>query len=199
MEMHRTINRRGEGDRLREEVLLAATGLLGSATSRHAVTLRAIARAAGIAAPSIYRHFTDRDAILDAVVSRTFLQLELVCRDAASAWTTGLERTGAIASAYVEFAATHRSEYRILFERSVDNLGADPHLYPDGLQAFGYLSQAIEQMVAEGTSSSDDAVRDAQALWAALHGLVTLLPVTPAFPWPAQQDLVDRLVHGLTR
>lgn len=193
----RTPNARGQGGRLREEITAAAARLLGEATSRDAVTLRAIAREAGVSAPSIYLHFGHRDEILDAVVADTFLLLERSCRDAAAGQSTGLDRIRAIGHAYVEFAGQHRSEYRILFERSSGDLAADPHIYPAGIRVFQLFSEAFEQLVAEGTSRSPDPVRDAQALWAALHGVVTLVPATPAFPWAPAADLVDLLMNSL--
>ena len=68
-------NPRGTGDRLRDEILIAAEELLRDMPGE-ALTLRAVARAAGITAPSIYRHFIDREAIIRAVVDRAFDELE---------------------------------------------------------------------------------------------------------------------------
>ena len=65
-------NRRGEGGRLREEILQAATDLLERGGNAEAVTLRAIAREVGISAPSIYGHFEDREAIVSAVIDNAF-------------------------------------------------------------------------------------------------------------------------------
>ncbi|MFE4174115.1 TetR/AcrR family transcriptional regulator [Streptomyces sp. NPDC056909] len=70
----RSRNRRGEGARLRADILAAATDLLDRGDER-AVTLRAVARQAGIAAPSIYPHFPDRPAIMLAVVREAFGEL----------------------------------------------------------------------------------------------------------------------------
>ena len=197
MPTSRTVNKRGQGARLGAEILAAATRLLGEASSRDAVTLRAIAREAGIAAPSVYKHFDDRDAILDTVVSDTFLVLEEVCRNAVATKTTGIDRVRVISHAYVEFAAEHRSEYRILFERPSTPGTTEPRLYLNGTRAFQYFSDAFAQMIAEGTSHSLDPVRDAQALWAALHGVVTLIPATPAFPWSPPKDIVEHLIDRL--
>src|SRR3954471_19008085 len=68
-------NRRGEGAKLREEILQAAARLLEESGREDAVTLRAVARAVGISAPSIYAHFDDREQILDAVVAEAFEDL----------------------------------------------------------------------------------------------------------------------------
>jgi AcrR family transcriptional regulator len=198
----RTANKWGEGARLREEILAAATRLLERTTSREAVSLRAIARETGIAPPSIYQHFHDRDAILDAVVSSTYERLDAVCSEAVHQVNTGAERVQAISRAYVAFATEHRSEYRILFERSpatLFRLDTDPHPYPAGMHAFQHFIDAFEQMVTEGSSASTDPIGDAQALWAALHGAITLIPATPGFPWKPTPDIIDHLIERLTR
>ena len=67
-------NRRGEGDRLREEIITAASQIIGESGDDSALTLRGVARRVGIAAPSIYRHFTDVDELKMAVVQRSFAE-----------------------------------------------------------------------------------------------------------------------------
>lgn len=194
----RAINKRGQGSGLREEILQAASRLLIAAAARDGITLRAIAREAGIAAPSVYPHFADRDAILDAVISRAFAQLAQVCADAADGAASGAGQVRAICRAYAEFAADQPGEYRILFERSPANVSRQPHPYLEGIAAFDLLIRALQRMVAEGASTSSDPRRDAQALWAAIHGLVTLVPATPGFPWRPADDLLDRLIAALS-
>src|SRR6187402_1454924 len=92
----RVVNRRGQGERLRDEILDAASRLLATSGSRDAVTLRAVAREAAIAAPSIYPHFPNRDAVLDAVVVRTFDQLAAFCSAAGAQVPPGAARLDAI-------------------------------------------------------------------------------------------------------
>jgi AcrR family transcriptional regulator len=79
----RTRNPRGEGGRLREEIVAAASRLIEE-KGEEAVTLRAIARSAGITAPSIYAYFEDLDEVLEAMVANTF-----------DAWVTYLRRYAA--------------------------------------------------------------------------------------------------------
>src|SRR6266700_821441 len=57
-------NARGQGARLTQDIVSAALALIEREGSDEAVTLRAVAREIGIAAPSIYNHFPDRDAIV---------------------------------------------------------------------------------------------------------------------------------------
>ena len=195
MSTRRVVNKRGQGARLRADIAAAAARLLSGVRSGDAVTLRAIAREAGIATPSIYPHFADREAVLDEVVSTTYAQLRSLCADAFDSADSGVDRVRAVAYAYIDFARRHPGEYRILFERSPANTSAAPRPYPTGMSAFHYLVDAIEQMVTEGTSASSDPGRDAQALWAALHGVVTVVSATPGFPWKPTETLVDRLLE----
>ena len=76
-------NRRGEGDRLREEIITAASQMIGETGDDSTLTLRGVARRVGIAAPSIYRHFTDADQLKMAVVQRSFAEFASA-RDAAT-------------------------------------------------------------------------------------------------------------------
>ena len=67
--------RRGEGGKLRADILAAAAALIEETGSEQSVTLREIARRIGIAAPSIYEHFPSREAIVYAVIDDLASQL----------------------------------------------------------------------------------------------------------------------------
>lgn len=193
----RTVNKRGQGTGLRREILTAAAALLADASAGQAVTLRGIARRAGIAAPSIYPHFADRDAILAAVVAESFEDLAASMRAATDPEAPGAERVRTLCRAYLDFAARSPGRYRVLFERTGPNISADARSYPAGLAAFDLLSSALADAVAQGGASSTDPVGDSAALWTALHGLATLPAATPGFPWPPTSQLLDRLTTGL--
>jgi AcrR family transcriptional regulator len=99
---HRTRNRRGEGARLREEVIAAAAGLIEE-KGQDAVSLRAIARIAGITAPSIYAHFEDLDDVLEAAVANTFDALAAYLSRGIEAHTDPVARLLGACHAYVAF------------------------------------------------------------------------------------------------
>lgn len=189
VERNRESNKRGFGVLLREEILAAADRLLTESGTGEAVTLRAIAREANIAAPSIYPHFPNRDAILDAVVDRTFTLLATACREASEGLTDGRTRVEAISLAYVDFAREHPGKYRTLFERSAPNIASPPHPYPAGIQAFDLLVQALTAAEFGTRSSGVDVQARAQTLFATLHGIAVLPPALPGFPWAPQTTL----------
>jgi AcrR family transcriptional regulator len=197
-------NRRGEGSRLRKEIVAAASAMLDEGATEDGVTLRAVARRVGVAAPSIYSHFSDRDAILLEVVREAFDELGEHLTAAASATGSPKAELEAVCAAYLSFALERPQRYRILFggawdasrARSSGSVDADV-VAALGSDVFGAFVSALDRCVADGSSSSTDANADAAALWAGLHGYASVRPVTKEFPWP--DDVVHRIVVGLAK
>jgi len=195
-------NRRGQGGRLRTDIVVAAAELLDEAGTEQAVTLRAVARRVGIAAPSIYAHFSDRQAILLAVVQDAFAELAETLRATAGAGENATDRLRAACLAYLDFAATRPQRYRVMFG-GLWNAGAAldsakvsaAEVTELGQEALSVFITALDACVAAGNSTSTDTVADAIALWLGLHGLAHQRAVTTAFPWPA--DITERLITSL--
>ncbi|MGM1061302.1 TetR/AcrR family transcriptional regulator [Saccharothrix sp. Mg75] len=190
-------NRRGEGLRLREDIVRAATALIVRAGTDQALTLRSVAREVGISTPSIYAHFSDREAIVEAVVLEAIAQLHGDVKAAVTAHGDPVEGLLAGCAAYVDFGTREPARYRVLFDR--------PHLKPEnaraedpGLAAFHVLVDNLEACVRSGRSTSTDPFGDAVALWTALHGRVLLRASLPDFPWPPS-DTLERTVFSLGR
>ncbi|WP_456789882.1 TetR/AcrR family transcriptional regulator [Cellulomonas sp. P5_C5] len=199
----RTRSPRGHGAQLRAEIVEAAAALLDEHGIEQAVTLRAVARRVGIAAPSIYAHFPTREHVVVAVVSEAFDALEAHIGAAAeAAGRDPQDRLRAASHAYVDFAARWPQRYRAMFsgvwipdEPSSSPEADGPPRLVVGDEAFTVLVTAIRDCAAEGTSASTDPFADATALWTALHGLAELRPAAPRFPWP--DGLLDVLVDRL--
>jgi AcrR family transcriptional regulator len=201
-------NARGQGGRLTEDIVTGALALIDRGGSDEAVTLRAVAREVGIAAPSIYPHFADRDAIVTAVVVRLFDELtEAIEKGADSAGPGPADRLVAGCEAYLAYGLSHSARYGVLFSGPRTSAGdyCQPvPLGPDGrpvvefgAESFALLVQAIENCVQAGASASTDAVADATAVWVALHGTVTLRTALPGFPWPEPAQFVRQFVLSL--
>lgn len=195
-------NRRGEGGLLRQQILDAALALLDETGDEQAVTLRAVARRVGIAAPSIYAHFADRQAILLALVEDTFSDLADRLVAAQASVSDPVDRLSAVCAAYLDLAATRPQRYRLLFGGLWSAAAAvgEGALSPTGASELGQevlavVAGALSDCVAAGRSGSTDAAADAVALWVALHGLAHQRSAATAFPWPT--DIVDRLVRPL--
>jgi AcrR family transcriptional regulator len=203
-------NARGEGGRLAEDIVAGALALIDRTGSEEAVTLRAVAREIGIAAPSIYGHFPDRDAIIMAAVLRTFGELvDAITTGADSAGPDPVDRLVAGCAAYLRFGLAHPARYGVLFaERratarddhpAVPARPGGPEVHEFGAEAFAQLVRAIEDCAEAGVSASTDPVADATAVWVALHGTVTLRTTLPGYPWPELGRFTRQLVVPLAR
>ncbi|MFI6214051.1 TetR/AcrR family transcriptional regulator [Nocardia brasiliensis] len=197
----RVRNPRGEGARLRDEIVAAAVALLDETGDGSALTLRSVARRAGIAAPSIYRHFPHQSAIMPAVVHDAFAQLDAQLRAAVrAAGDSPRDRLAAVYFGYLEFARARPGRYRTMFgggwvpDRD-DGTVAEGDMAVLGQSSLRLLAAALADCVAAGHARSADPAVDAVALWLGLHGLAHQRAVAPSFPWPA--EIVERLVITL--
>lgn len=193
-------NRRGEGAKLRTDILDAAAALLDETGDEQAVTLRAVARKVGISAPSIYRHFADRQAILLALAQEAFAELADQLTEATG--TDPVTRLRAVCAAYLDFAATQPQRYQLMLgglwngAEAVEQAAiTDAELSALGQEALAVFVTALTDCVAAGGSTSSDPGDDAVALWLGLHGLAQQRAVSTRFPWPA--DIAERLIVPL--
>lgn len=159
-------NPRGSGTRLREEIIDAGVALIDERNDAGALTLRGIARAAGIAAPSIYPHFSDLQAVTDAVIERSFAALETLVASAMAAAADPVAALLGGCRAYVEFGWEHRARYRLMF--------AGAGYAPNAVNTFTRIEGAITECVRRGRSVSTDPHQDTFLLWVAMHGIATL-------------------------
>ena len=195
-------NPRGQGDRLRDEIVEAAAALLDQTGSAESVTLRAVARRARISAPSIYRHFADPQAILLAVTQEAFELLRGRLAEASeSAPEDPTARLKAVCQGYLTFVEEHPARYRVMFggvwtadPGSSDSV-SEADLLELGAAALEILTASLVDCIESGASISTAPHTDAIALWLGLHGLAHQRTVVPHFPWP--EDLPSRIIHLL--
>lgn len=197
----RARNPRGEGARLRQDIVQAATELLDAGGSAESVSLRSVANRIGISTPSIYPHFASREAILHAVVQEAFAELKQEIQEVLD--QTGTEpgaRLRALCATYLAFAVTRAQRYRILFggfwqAEDVQSLPLAAEEDRVGQDVFEMLAEALRECARAGQSASLDPVADAAVLWAGLHGLAGLRAAAPHFAWP--EDALDRVLTRL--
>jgi AcrR family transcriptional regulator len=158
------------------------------------ITLRAVAREAGIAAPSIYDHFADVQAVVRATIEQCFADLTAEIVAARDRYSEPVGRLEAGCGAYLAYAQRCPQRYALLF-RNV----RPPSEAPVGEEAFDTLVDGIRECVSAGRSNSREPFQDAVALWSGLHGHATLRATVLGFPWPAEGDTGTRLIHGLAR
>jgi AcrR family transcriptional regulator len=194
-------NPRGEGARLRDDLIDAACALLTETGRASQLSIRAVAARTGVAATSVYLHFADLDELKVAVAQRAFADLG-AARDAALAGTSG-PAAALIARclAYADFALAHPGQYRLMFgpdlpaavfTRSYDAAGSPSRA------AYESLIEAIRHCQQAGAAHDDtDPARLAALLWPALHGQVTLRLDRPDFARPPLHEVITETVQRL--
>lgn len=136
-------------------------------------SLRAIAKATGVDPAAVYRHYRDKQALLDAVAEDGFVELTEAMEAAATAHRKAAPRLRAAGEAYVRFAVTEPHLFRLMFGPG----GVDPQAVAartdSGRDAFGTLLALLDELREAGQSRLT-ARRAALPAWAAVHGLAEL-------------------------
>src|SRR5215470_5383264 len=101
-------NPRGQGERLRDDIIEAASRLLADPAAPP-LTLRAVAREVGVAPTSVYLHFDDIESLVLAVIDRRFSELVRVQDEIGDAEPCQRVRAGCLA--YCEFGLAHPGHY----------------------------------------------------------------------------------------
>src|ERR1700759_2461626 len=158
-------NARGQGNRLADDIVRGALAIIEPTGSDDAVNLRAVAREVGIAAPSIYAHFADREAIIMAAVVGIFDELADAVEAAdTSAGPDPVNRLLAGCQAYLDYGLAHPARYGLLFSprgmapedycKPVPIGGDGQPVLEFGAEAFSLLVNGIQACVAAGVSAS---------------------------------------------
>ncbi len=149
--------------------LLASALALLAEDGVEALSLREVARRAGVSAMAPYRHYADKNALIAAVAAHGFVALGDALRAADRAAPPG-EALVAQAVAYVRYALANPMLFRLMFGAKRPDAVPDPALGAAGASTFAVLSDRV----ASETPAGGD--RDARTIgcWSLVHGLALL-------------------------
>ena len=199
----RSRNVRGEGEKLRGEIIDAAVRVLSALGPEDAFSLRSVAKMARIAAPSVYIHFPDRNALLLAVLEKLFAEQVAIRAaaeaDAATAGGGAWERLLARSVATVRFGLEHPGHYKALFEGRVVPRLDDPLIATLGRPLQERSMELIREIPHHRERVSDDAERLTLLLWSGLHGVISLRINKPMLDWPPAIELAEQITRAIIR
>jgi AcrR family transcriptional regulator len=174
--MGTTERREREREELREKILSAARDLF-AAHGFEAVSMRKIAERIEYSPTAIYLHFADKDALLRELCQADFAAHARFFLKAAQV-ADPVERMCRLGRAYVEFALTYPSSYKLMF---MTRLPPDPKGDAAGKGVPERDSYALVRATAQDCIDSGrvrpehkDAELLAQTVWSAVHGVAAL-------------------------
>ncbi len=112
-------NARGQGERLREEIISAAVQMLGDLADDEALSLRAVARAVSISPTSVYLYFPDRDALVAAAMERCHAEMLQAADEAEAAHQDPALGLRARILAQAAWVQEHPGLYKVMHESKV--------------------------------------------------------------------------------
>ncbi len=179
---------------LRRTILDAARDAFGRG-GYESVSMRSLAEALGVSHGSIYVYFKDKDEIFDALVTESFDQLAASLRRMPGKGGDPVRFLRRAGRKYVEFGLENPGAYEFAFILRRPGGTHKPHA------AYGYLRAAVQRCIDAKRFRIRNVDAASQALWAAVHGITSLLILRPHFPWAAKKTLigmvVDSAVDGL--
>jgi AcrR family transcriptional regulator len=185
----------------REAILRAATGLLDEA-GYDAFSLRKLAARIGYTPTTIYRYFRDKDELLSAVLLEGYAEFTRALAAAAGGGHDPFAEIDALGRAYVEFGLAHPVMYRVLFMQRPDiwqRLSPERVEEVCGSDAFALLRSAVERAVGTGRTRTRHVENASLALWALMHGIVSLSLAMPGMADPARRRAMIEGAFALSR
>lgn len=135
-------------------------------------SMRELAKFVGVTHGAMYRHFADKDALLDALSQRGFEMLtDLQKTYQERAEPAPLEQMNALLFAYLDFARSQPGYYAVMFRSRVMSAGSDPTAGMHNAEALTTLHDAIRSCQEAGIIVKGDVRRIAAYTALAPHGL----------------------------
>src|SRR3712207_150156 len=190
--------KRGEGDKLRDEIMETAERLLVVAGNEDAVSIRAIATAVGCTPPAIYLHFSDKDELFFEVCARRFEEFDRFVHAEGDVTDDPLESLRIRGRSYIRFGLEHPEHYKLLMMMPKTKMASE--LGPDapGMPAFTHLVEAVQRCIdAKVISAEHGALNVSLALWSACHGITALLITFTNFDHFIEGGNVDDVIDLL--
>lgn len=163
--------------------ILDAAQKLWKKGGEKALTMRAVARAAGTNTPSVYRRFRDRDDILRGLLLRVRLEIAAALEGASSA-EEGCER-------YLDYALRHSHEYELFYQHDYE-LHHSPRSSRAGVKPTGQPARDAmrRKLVAKLGGTASDHEHLLTSLWMVAHGAAMLIIAKTILPKDAAEARV---------
>ena len=159
-----------------------------------AFSMRKLAEKIEYSPGSIYLHFKNKEELFDSLVEESFERLLKSLMNVSEGNQDGdpVNELKKGMHVYVEFGLRNPNDYRFAFM-----LRPPVHKRPYKVHgAFEALRQIVGRCVAQKRFREVDVETAAQALWASVHGITSLLIQRPAFPWVSKKKVIAQVIDS---
>jgi AcrR family transcriptional regulator len=155
-------------------VLISTALKLAEEGDLSALTLREVARRAGVTHGAPYHHFPNKAALLAVLAEEGYRQLYTEQLQAvAKAGADPTARMQALGVAYVRFAVQHPGHFRVMYRTDIGERAEYPTLLEAAQLVFVQLTSTADGMI-RARSLEVDLIEFVLAAWSVVHGLATL-------------------------
>jgi AcrR family transcriptional regulator len=175
-------------------VILDAAREMVARDGYEAFSMRKLAHSLGYSPGNLYVHFQDKRSLLGTLVEESFARLH----EALDKVVNQADRTDPVTllkegmRTYVRFGLDHPSDYRIAFLLTTPDERRPYATHP----AFEVLRDAVARCKKARRFGVVDIELASQALWAAIHGVTSLLIQRPTFPWARHEALIGQVIDN---
>lgn len=143
-------------DATRQEILDAAWAQAEEAGVA-GISLRALAAAVGMQAPSLYTYFASKDAIYDAMFTEAYEALSRFSEEI-TAEVTDLGRVDALATVidrFIGFCQQSPARYQLMFTRAVPGWEPSPDAYAVSVRSYAEMAEGLASLGVVGEEALD--------------------------------------------
>lgn len=193
--MNRQLEIRSPRERYRDALRRAILDAAREAFARdgyEGVSMRQLADKVGCSHGNLYLHFKDKEALFDCLVDESFERFDDSLREVRRSAKTEdpvklLRRLG---RAYVDFAVANPNVYEFAFLLRRPGQAQKPHVSYERLQGL------VKRCIDEKRFRRTDVDTASQSLWAAAHGIASLLVLRPKFAWADREKLIGQVIDA---
>jgi AcrR family transcriptional regulator len=176
---------------LREALLESALVLLKEA-GLESLTLREVARRAGVSPGAPYHHFKDKAQLVQALAQRSLETLDQLSFEAVQDKKMPSEKLHALGFAYILYAVRHPAEFRLMFRPEMSS----PLEFPDPKTAPVF--RVLLSVIAGSSETEQQQLTTAISAWSLVHGLAVLLIDGPLHGLTSHQGQLEKLIEAVT-
>jgi AcrR family transcriptional regulator len=190
--------RKREKENLRQDILDVAREMFAT-EGYESVSMRKIADKIEYSPTTIYLYFKDKNELLYQICEETFAQLGERVQEVSESETDLLIRLKKGLRAYIEFGLAHPHHYQVTFMTPIFSNPTEEYQYEGsmGQRTFEALQAEVANCISAGRLKKGDAAAISQALWAAIHGITSLLIGHSDFPFVEKNKLIEVLLDSM--